>query len=268
MGAAVHFTNRLKQMNKSALPFAIRSTLNDVAFDVKKNTMPKQAGRTFKKRSPNFFKANSKVLMAQGKDIKTMQSATGFFENKLVNQASNYAVRDLEQQEHGGIIRKKAFIPLRSARVGRQGDGMVAAGFRMDKVKDEAFITSRRRSKSKNGKPIMVSKKQAFIRAAIMAKKLGKSFILGNANPNGSRTLSYLRDVRITKGRYTFAGGGSTQQVSKIDIERTPIYNVKKGRAVKVEQTQFMRRASEESTMKMNDYYVKRATTLFEKHFK
>src|SRR5687767_16018423 len=76
--AVVKHTNTLEKMHRSAMPLAIRNTLNSVAFDVKKNTMPASAEREFVTRAPNFFKANSRVEMARGWNVDSMQSVVGF----------------------------------------------------------------------------------------------------------------------------------------------------------------------------------------------
>jgi hypothetical protein len=76
--AVVIFTNKLEKFRKSALPAAIRNTLNSAAFDVKQKTMPVSAEKNFVRRKPNFFKANSKVVMAQGREVKGLKAIVGF----------------------------------------------------------------------------------------------------------------------------------------------------------------------------------------------
>ena len=58
--AIVAYTNTLENMHRSALPNTVRNTLNNAVYDVKTNTMPNSANDTFKKRSPNFFKSQSR----------------------------------------------------------------------------------------------------------------------------------------------------------------------------------------------------------------
>jgi hypothetical protein len=128
--AVVAHTNRLEKMHRSALPVAIRGTLNDAAFDTKTRTMPKSANQ-FKKRSPNFFKANSKFEKAVGFDVNSMKSIVGFYENKLTSKSTNYSVKDLEQQEHGGTIKKKSLIAMRPA---RSNNKLVRPAFRLNNL--------------------------------------------------------------------------------------------------------------------------------------
>src|SRR5690606_16933932 len=110
--------------------------LTKTARHVKDVTMPKTS-KVFVRRAPNFFKANSKWERAEGFDIKKMKATVGFYSNRLVKQATNYAVRDLEQQEKGGNIRGRAFIAMRQARTGR---GLVRPGLRMDDIQNKMIV--------------------------------------------------------------------------------------------------------------------------------
>lgn len=245
----VKHTARLERIHKSALPSAIRNTLNDAVFDVKTKTMPSTASE-FKKRSPNFFKANSKFEKAQGFNVHSMKATVGFFENNLAS-TSNYAVKDLEQQEDGGIIQKKTFIAQKKARVGNK---MVRQNFRLNNLHNKHFVKTSSKGVDRAGNTITIkSLKQQFIRAAIYAEtKFGKNaFVLGNRGTGGSKTLSLINGIR--KGRHA------------IEVSRTPIYSVKKGRVVPVKATNFMKRASLESGSKMENFYIKQAQRQFEK---
>jgi len=253
----VKHTARLERIHKSALPSAIRNTLNDAVFDVKKRTMPEKA-KVFKKRSPgNFFKANSKFEKAQGFNINSMKATVGFYENKLANASTNYAVQDLEQQEDGGVIKSKTFIAQRGARMNNK---MVLPNYRVHELHGKQFIKPSSVGKGHRGNRVNVrSLKQQFIRAAIYAAEhFGKNaYVLGGRNSNGSRTLSAVNFVR-TSGRFT-------KGKHNLEISRTPIYSIKKGRAVTVSPTNFMKRASLESGSKMESFYIKQAQRQFEK---
>jgi len=112
--ANVAFSNKLERLSKSALPVAVRTTLNSAAFDVKKNTMPEQVSKTFTERRKTFFKANSRVEMARGFNVESMQSKVGF-----INGGKNQAVRDLEAQEEGGKIGGRSFVPMDTSRISK-----------------------------------------------------------------------------------------------------------------------------------------------------
>lgn len=251
------YTKKLKSLGKSAFPVAVRQTLNDAAFNVKLQTMPKSADKAFVNREKNFFKANSKALPAEGMNVSTMHSDVGFFENKLNIKSTNYAVKDLEEQEYGGSIDKKSFIPLNTARKSNSAGKVVKTNARISQIKTKEIIKTSAVGKTRTGKRMAVtSKKQRFIRAAIVAKQLhgNDAYVLGNRNANGSRTLSLINKVKFKK------------KTSQIDISRTPLYNVKKGRMVAVKATSFMKRASYETSINMDEMYIKRAQERFKKH--
>lgn len=250
--AAVKFTNTLEKLAKSALPVAVRGTLDDAAFDVKTKTMPDTASKAFVNRNKTFFKANSKVERAQGFDMGSMKSTVGFFENKLVNQSTNYAVKDLEQQEDGGEIGGKSLIPMKTARVGNSKNKNVRPNYR---IKNLGNVIDAKKVTAGN-------KKQKFIRAAFMATKLygDAAFVLGN-DWKGNRTLS---KINVIWGSTRKQGNFGSR---KLLIERTPLYTFRKGRSINVAGKNFMRRASLESGLKMDDFYMARAKKQIEKYY-
>lgn len=164
--STVKFTNRLEKLHRSALPTAIRQTLNKAAFDVKQNTMPVEARASFEQRQPNFFKATSRVQMANGWSVKSMKATVGFIENGLKG-GDNYAVKDLEQQERGGTIRGRSFIPTDVARGGSSARP-VRPSNRISRVRRVVNAASA------HGK----TRHEKFIRSAIYAGKGG--YVIGN----------------------------------------------------------------------------------------
>jgi len=98
----VVLTDRLERLNRSALPVAVRQTLNAAAFDVKKVTLPKSAENNFIKRSPNFFKIFSKVNKATGFNMRSMKAEVGMTDNG--KQSARTAVKNMDVQEGGGSI--------------------------------------------------------------------------------------------------------------------------------------------------------------------
>jgi hypothetical protein len=210
--------------------------------------MPKESEKAFENRSKNFFKANSKVIQASGFNVNTMQSEVGFYENKLKNQSTNYAVKDLEQQENGGKISGKSFIPLNKARSGNSPTRNVKKGFRLnDVIKGNVIDVKKNKAKSK---------KQQYIRSAIYAKmKFGNdAFLLGNTFKGGNRTLSRIDSV------------SSDIKTKKLQVKRTPLYTYRKGRKITVAGTNFMERAAHESSLIMDKQFTIQAIKQFKKH--
>lgn len=225
--AAVIFTNKLEKLHRSALPNAVRSTLNSAAFDVKKDTMPASADRTFTNRVKNFFKANSRVEMAQGWSIQAMKATVGFVEGGLKG-GKNFAVKDLEQQEHGGQIKARSFIPTKDAR-GGSGARPVRPGNRLSKIK---VVNSARAT----GK----SAAEKFVKSAIHAGK--KGYVVGN---RGKKMLWQINKIKRA-GRNTVIG-------------KKAIYSFERVRDVRVKGTGFMRKASLQSAEKLEKWYIEAA---------
>lgn len=227
--AVVRHTNTLEKMHRSALPNAIRGTLNSAALDVKQNTMPRSAASEFTQRAPNFFRANSKVDFAKGWDVDSMRSTVGFI-GKTSNK-SDQAVDDLEAQEYGGKIESRAFIAMDIARAGGS-DTKVRPSNRIGKIKNVV------NSNTMAGK----SPKSSFILAAMKAGKGG--FVIGNTP---KKTLWKIESIN---GRL---------------IKKKPLFSYEKGRKVRVSQTGFMRSASMESGNKMDRIFYKEAQKQIER---
>lgn len=232
----VKFTNILEKLKKSALPVAIRGTLNDAVFNVKTDTMPNSANKEFTVRQKNFFVANSKFEPAKGLDIGRMQATVGFYENKLTGN-NNYAVKDLEQQEKGGAIDGKTFVPTVLARRGRTNRGLVKPNYRIKAIRGKGIVNA---DKMK-GKFHKFTKAQQFIAASRKAGPGG--YVLYN---------NLLLQVNSIDGK---------------QIDASPIYTVRKGRSVSVKATNFMAQASLKSAEKLDDFYLKQADRQVKKYY-
>ena len=219
----VAMTNKLEKLKKSALPIAIGNTLNQAAFDVKQNTMLRSANNNFINRQKNFFKVNSKVKKATGFNIKSMKAEVGF--KPLTG--NNYAVEDLQQQEQGGTINKKSFIPLVQARKGKTKSGLVKPNMRLSAIKN---IVNTKDIQAKN-------KRQKFVLAAAIAGKGG--FVLRD-------TILYRIDTAPKSGLKN----------KKTVFKSTAIYSFKKGRRVHVKSTSFMKEATLITSKKLDDFFI------------
>lgn len=227
--AAVKFTNTLEKMHRSALPNAVRATLNSLAFDVKKNTMPAKAEQTFTQRVPNFFKANSRVDMAKGWNVDQMQATVGFMGGR--SEGSDQAVKELEQQEYGGTIASRSFIPLTSAR-GGSSSKKVAPRNRLSRIQRVVNAATMQ------GK----SPAQQFRHAVGRAGAGG--YVIGN---NANRTLFKV------------------ESISRSGYKLKPLYSYRENRTVRVNGTGFMRAASLESAPKGERFYQQEAKKQIER---
>lgn len=239
------YTLKLQGLHRSALPVAIRGTLNDAGFALKKNNMPKIARQTFEEREPNFFKANSRVDAAKGFDVRSMVAEVGFVSSGLISPATNYAVRDLEEQEDGGIIKGRSFKPLPSVRTG--GIGRVRSNIRIAKLKagnvlnaNSINTTDSHNRKFLSGKD---KKMQQFILASVLQGIGG--FVLG-----GKLLWKVTNLKRVGRN---------------MQFKKQKLYSFKKSGVAKVHATGFMLKAALEVQKEMEAFYVMEATKQFRK---
>lgn len=225
----VQLTNGLERFRRSMFPTAVRRALNSTAFDVKKNTLPAATRRIFVRRRANFFKANSRVIMAQGFKVDGMSSMVGMVDLG----GTNYAVDNLVQQERGGKIEGKSFIPLDPARVSGSYKRNVKGKERLRQI-DQLVVA--RRSRGSN-------KRQRFVKA------------VKHAGTGGA-----VLDENGIVWRVVNAGsprGG--------DFKLKAIYSYKARRSIKVGATHFMEIAGGRSGKKLGDFYVTEAAKLYKK---
>lgn len=220
------YSNILKEMHRSALPSAVRGTLNKAAYDVKTNTMPNKAKAEFVERDSNFFKANSKFEYAKGFEINNMQSKVGFVDTSLKDKP-NPAVKELEQQEEGGIIPHNTFIALPGARIGNNFNKNTRPNARIKKLKNFVNI------KNVSGK----NWAEKAIKSALHAGKGG--LVLSNK-------VLYRINAINRRGKNT-------------TFKKTKLYSVQKNRSIKVNATHFMKEASLSSQKKMEMFYIEEA---------
>ncbi len=226
--AVMRHTRTLERMHRSALPSAIRNTLNEEAIDTKKVTMP-AASNIFVHRNKTFFKANSGVEKAQGFNVNSMKSTVGFFENNI--KGNNFSIKNLDQQEHSGTIGGKSFIPLLQARKGNSNTGMIRSNARITQIKR---IINANNSKGKN-------QKEKFVKAAIEAGKGG--YVIAGKGKILFKVDSFQSNIKTRK----------TQ------LKVTPLFRFKRRGKIKVNATHFMEKASLQTAKKADSFYIKQA---------
>lgn len=229
----VGFTNSLERVRTTAVPKAVRKTLNSAAFDVKGTTLLSVTRKKFVRRRANFFKANSSVSMAKGSNVNNMKSEVGMVDLG----GNNYAVDDLVQQERGGIIKGRSFIPLDTARVSKNYKRNVSSKNRIKNIKGQVVSSKRARGSNKS---------QRFVKSVIHAGVAG--VVLDEEG-------TLWRVQSLDRGR-----GGK--------FKLKAIYSYKPRRGVKVKPTYFMQTAGERSGKKMADWYKKNAAIEYMKAIK
>jgi len=235
----IMFTNKLEKLSKSDFPIAVRQTLNDLAFDVKQNTLLRKADKTFIIRAPTFFKRFSAVEKAKGFDVNTMQSKAG------IKPGSNIAAKNLTKQEKGGKIKKRSYIYMNQARVSRNKAKKVRKPYYLNsKNKVQGQPSVRRRSRKSN-----------FVAAAIVGKKFNK-FVLHDTSTG--KTAYIIKSVKLT-------GRGRSR---KANIKSIPIADFEQNRVISLGAKPFLKPAAIESLKKSEVLYIQNAKRRFEKALK
>ena len=239
---------KLKNLDRSAFPTDVRNTLTYRAKNTKTKKLLETTKNAFVNRSPNFFKANSRYIEARGWNIDHMKAVVGMYNNKLADKEDNYSVENLEQQEHGGTIKAKSFIPMRKARISNSSGKITKKKFRMNDVLDESKVFSTTKSTGKTDK-------SRYVRTAIYAfnKNGSNAYILGNVW-KGNRTLSKIDSISYNI------------RTRRIEIKRTPLYTYRKNRKVTVAGKNFMKRAAFESSLDLNRVFKREAEKQFKKY--
>lgn len=231
----------LGKIHRSAIPSAIRGTLNRAAMDVKTVTMPSEAD-IFIHRKPTFFKANSRAEFAKGFDVNTMKSTVGFTEN---NGSQQQAVEDMKQQDEGGAIGGRSLIPLSTARQSNSYTKMVKDRNRISAIKGN-FIDAKQESGKNNA--------ERFIKAAAKAGR-GGYVVMPWVNKKGVRMLARITQLKKMAPSTSF--GKKSEGGTSVSYE--DIYSYKENRKVHPKATHFMRKASLETADKMEGFYIEEA---------
>jgi hypothetical protein len=226
--SVVEFANRLELIKKSHFPSAVKSTLNDLAFDVKLKTMPNVVEKTFINRDKNFFRAMSMVDMAKGSEVNSMVSKVGFISNR-----KNQAVDNLEQQERGGKIEGRSFIAMDAGRVSGSNKRVVSKRNQITKIKNIVNVSDSRAK----------TDGQKFIQSVQYAGKGGHIL--------NKDTLFRVDNLSKLGNRWKF--------------KLKAIHSFKKGRSVSVKSTHFMEKATKQSSVKGDDFFKKQAEKRFSK---
>lgn len=127
----VKYTKQLEDLHKSALPVAIRQTLNELAFIAKKEELPKTFQKEFINRKKTFITSHSAFNRSKNTfDIAKMSSEFGIIKGK------SGAGDRLDLQEFGGKISNREKIPQLSVRTGKNIKRKVSKKFMFSNYKN------------------------------------------------------------------------------------------------------------------------------------
>ena len=258
--AVVKFTNKLEQLNHTTLPNLVKDTLDFAAKYTKQNTMPKQAKRDFSIRQQNFFTATSHIdYVKKTHNIGEMQSAMGFdpAQQKALTPANNFSVKDLQEQEYGGMIGGKTFIPLPAARNGNSNMGLVINKYRLSEIRKKSFVFADKAPGKNN--------KEKWIKSCVFVGVGG--FVVGTGI---DRTFLFQVDS-ISKVKVGASQPGSIFRNRAYArtitvIKATKLYSVQYHREVDIKKaTHFMEKASETTNKQLEAFYISLAKARIEK---
>lgn len=176
----IRFTDKLDKLSRSALPVAVRGTLNNAAFETKKE-VPNIASSKFITRNKSFFRSFTLVNKAGGFNINSMQSEVG------ISNVKSKIADGLEKQELGGSIRNRNLIAMDQSRVSGSHEKKIKSINRLS-----ALTVSKGRRKGTGTGVIMIKKGNKG--TIFSVKKKGKKSSL-------TPLYSYLkgRNVQIKK---------------------------------------------------------------------
>lgn len=170
----IQFTDKLDKVSRSALPVAVRSTLNNAAFETKKQ-VPLSASSVFITRNKSFFRSSTLVNKAGGFNINSMQAEVG------ISTQKNKIAEGLEKQETGGNIRNRNLIAMDQARVSGSHQKVIKTANRLNAIR------------------ISKTKKKGTGTGVIMIKKGNKGTVFSVKNKRGKSSLTPL--YSYSKGR-------------------------------------------------------------------
>lgn len=233
------YSEKLRKIHKSALPSAVRNTLNDAVVDMKKKEIGVSARKNFKNlKEPNFFKRFTGFDKAVGFNINQMKSTVGFTGANKSNEKD--AVEGMEVQEFGGTIRKRSRY-LKDARVGSNLNR---------KAKKNAYFNA---------------SKSVFLNVRGVKKWSGKSKVVAQAYMSSKKGNPYF--IKTKKGKMLVQASGFTK--SKIGTPKFKTKVLMMSRSVKksrIKKTSFMREAGEKTSKKMDGFYIKQAEYQLKKY--
>lgn len=218
----VQFTNKLERMHRSALPNAVRTTLNEAAFSMKgvkgkQGLVKKYGDATFDERTKNFTSIMTRVDKAKGWEIDKMQSSAGIA--SLPNK--DKAAQGLATQESGGTMAyERPFFPMDTARKGANKNATVAEKNKLIAIQNAVKVDG-------------IGNKQALYKAAFSS-----SYVIYEKN----RTTLF-RVLSVSRGK----------------IELYPLYRYREAFKPKVNQHLFIQPAGKEAGKNINNYFIKAA---------
>lgn len=236
--ANIILTAKLERLNKSAFPSAVRSTLNDAAFEMKKVNILASAKMNMTVRNPTVFKKFTGVKRAAGFNVSSMYSEVGFIPKDGLSGSK--VPEGMEHNEVGGSDNSGAMY-LGKTRTSNSLKKRVRRSARFNKSKIAKGTSSS-----------VKSKKLAFM-----------------ANVYASLKENAPTFIQTSKGKFLVKvhsiGKGDD---GKRDIKLDFLMRSRKQRPAKAKATHFNREAATKTSKQIEGFYSKNATFQFNKVLK
>jgi hypothetical protein len=238
--AVIQLSANLERMHKSAFPSAIRNTLNNAAFETKKN-VPLIAAGKFITRQKSFFKKFTTVDKAGGWDVNKMVATVG-----IDSRQNREVAENLESQEFGGMVRGKKLIPHDDSRVSKSQSKRVSSRNHLNKVKVHDATRAFKAHRGTRG--------SKFVAAVMSTAKSGKKHMMLKTGNKGMvyEVTSISRNIKTKKLKF---------KVKKL-------YSVRNTKTHSVKATGFMKKSANLASKEMNRFFKENAEFQFKKQLK
>lgn len=235
---AAQLGKQLTQLHRSAFPSAVRNTLNDVAFEAKKQ-IPNEAARNFTTRQKNLFKKSIGVEKATGFNVNSMKSKVGIIKSFPISEG-------LEKQETGGNLKTGKLVPHNMSRI---------SGKNNKKVKSQNYLQGLNIHDSSSAYAYgNKSKKSRMIAAVISANKVGSRYMLIKRGKAGTV--------------YEVSGASQSRTSRRFGFKLTPLYVYKDDNFSKIDSKPFIKPASIKASRIASDRFKNNAEFQINKYLR
>lgn len=225
-------------------PSAVRSTLSDAAFEMKKKNILESAKKNMTVRNQSFFRKFTGVKRATGFKVDSMYSESGFINTDPNPIKGKKAIIGIEHNEVGGSDNTGAMY-MKSTRTSGSTKRLVRRKARFDKGNVAKGTSSKMRSKKLANFQNMVASIQENAPTFIETSK-GKFL------------------VQVTRLSSRIVGKGK----GKLDIKLTFLMRSRKQHVAKAKATHFNKEAAIKTSKQIEVFYKKNATYQFSKVWK
>ena len=217
--AIKQYEKKLNDLHRSAFPNAIRSTLNDAAFEMKKDNLHTSATKNFKHtRSKSFFKKFSGVKKATGWNINEMYSEIGLLDMGV--KTAKTAIDNMHMHEKGGSINEGATY-LRDSRTSKSFGRLVR---KQNYFKRSKFV----KGKNYVRKAFVALKENAIMQHGDYLIRVNKITKGRKLRINTTLLMKKRKNARITPNHFITKAGIETRKSIPLNFRKHAQKQIKK----------------------------------------